>query len=100
MGGEDYIEINAITFDQLLDFSDTNRRLSFNVTIINDNLSEMRENFSLELRFDTFLGDPPSGVTLSPNITTITIEDDDTGMLERRRLAQCIEQNCRIRLTQ
>ena len=52
------------------------------MTITNDNLLEMREDFSLELRFDTFFGPPPSGVTLSPNVTTITIEDDDdvTGM--------------------
>ena len=77
MGGEDYTEINAETLDQLLEFNDANRRLSFNVSIINDNLSEMGEDFQLELRFDTFIGDPPSGVTLSPNVTTITIDDDD-----------------------
>ena len=77
MGGEDYIEINAETLDQLLEFNDANRRLSFNVSIINDNLSEMGEDFQLELGFDTFFGDPPSGVTLSPNVTTITINDDD-----------------------
>ncbi len=80
MGGEDYIEISAEALDQLLEFNDANRRLSFNVTIVNDNLSEMREDFQLELRFDTFFSDPPSGVTLSPNVTTITIDDDDTGM--------------------
>lgn len=77
VGGEDYIEINAETLDQLLEFDDANRRLSFNVSIINDNQSEMGEDFQLELRFDTFIGDPPSGVTLSPNVTTITIDDDD-----------------------
>jgi hypothetical protein len=80
VGGQDYIEINAETLDQLLEFNDANRRLSFNVTIANDNLSEMREDFQLELRFDTFFGEPSSGVTLSPNVTTITIDDDVTGM--------------------
>lgn len=76
MGGEDYIEINAETLDELLQFTDANRRLSFSVTIINDDQSEAREDFTLELRFDPF-ADPPSGVTLSPSVTTITIEDDD-----------------------
>ena len=77
VGGEDYTEINAETLDQFLEFSDANRRLSFNVTIINDNQSEAREDFSLELRFDPFLVAVPAGVTLSPNVTTFTIEDDD-----------------------
>ena len=78
VSGEDYTEINAETLDQFLMFDDANRRLSFNVTIISDNQSEKRENFSLELRFDPFLVNVPAGVTLSPDVTIITIEDDDT----------------------
>ena len=77
VGGEDYTEINAETLDQFLEFNDANRRLSFNVIIINDNRSETVEDFSLELRFDPFLEAVPAGVTLSPNATTFTIEDDD-----------------------
>ena len=49
------------------------------MTIEDDEQSEMKEDFILQLRFDTFTA-PPSGVTLSPNMSVITIEDDD-GML-------------------
>ena len=91
VGGEDYAEINAETPNQLLVFNDANRRLSFNVTIISDNQLESREDFSLELMFDTFLGDPPAGVTLSPNVTTVTIEDDDIPGMCKRTLGRLLK---------
>ena len=92
MGGEDYAEINTETPDQLLVFNDANRRVSFNVTIINDNQLESREDFSIELGF---LGDPPAaGVTLSPNITTITIEDDDTPGMQKITKKTLMHKGC------
>ena len=57
-------------------FSQTSRRQSFFVTISDDKLLESTEDFNLELRFDPFVT-PPSGVILSPNVSTVSIEDDD-----------------------
>ena len=84
MGGQDYEELDAMSFDVFLTFDDANRRQSFNVTISDDSQSETREDFSLELRFDPF-DDPPRGVTFSPNVSMIIIEDDDiAGMSEHK----------------
>ena len=66
-----------MAFDVLLRFDETTRRQPFDVTIIDDNLFEYKEDFDLELRFDPFVS-PPSGVILSPNISTIYIQDDES----------------------
>ena len=64
-------------FDVFLQFDNNNRRQSFLVTINDDNLLESIENFNLELRFDPSVSQPPSGVQLSPNVSTVYIEDND-----------------------
>ena len=76
VGDGDYEEIDLSVFEVLLQFDNNNRRLSFPVTINHDELLESIENFDLELRFDPFVT-PPSGVILSPNVSTVYIEDDD-----------------------
>ena len=63
-------------FDVLLRFDEMNRWQLFPVTIKDDELLESTEVFDLELRFDPFVT-RPSGVILSPNVTTVYIEDDD-----------------------
>ena len=74
-GGSDYQEISALNLDV---FDNANRQRSFDVTIIDDSSMEDAESFSLELRFDPFaLEPPPSQVILSPNVSLITILDDD-----------------------
>ena len=79
VGGSDYQEIIALNFDVFLTFNDANRQRSFSVTIIDDSAFELNvEDFTLELRFDPFSLEPPSNVLiLCPNISTITILDDD-----------------------
>ena len=76
-GGDDYVEINVQNFDVLLQFNDATRRMSFEVTIIDDNLVETVEDFNLELRYDPFFA-VPSGVVLSPNVSSVYILDDDS----------------------
>ena len=76
-GGTDYKEINLSTFDVLLRFDMNNRRMSFPVTINDDELLESTEDFNLELRFDVQL----SGVRLHPNVSTVYIEDDDSNYI-------------------
>ena len=72
-GGTDYKEINLSTFDVLLRFDMNNRRMSFPVTINDDELLESIEDFNLELRFDVQV----SGVILNPNVSTVYIKDDE-----------------------
>ena len=79
-GGDDYVEISVQNFDVFLTFNDLNRRLSFEVTIIDDDLFESVEDFNLELRYDPFVA-VPSGVVLSPNVSTVYILDDDSNGL-------------------
>ena len=76
-GGDDYTEINADFFDVFLIFNDANRRRSFLVQILDDDLQESEETFDLELRFDPFRDEPPEGVTLLPSLSTVIIVDDD-----------------------
>ena len=71
------MEISAQNFDVTLTFQDLFRRLSFEVTIIDDNLFESVEEFNLELRFDPFFA-VPSGVELRPNVSTVYILDDNS----------------------
>ena len=76
-GGDDYQQIRAALLDVILTFNNTNRRQSFNVTILDDSIFELDvEDFMLELKFDPFLT-PSSNVILNPNISTIEILDDD-----------------------
>jgi hypothetical protein len=76
-GGSDYQEIIALNLDVFLTFDNNNRQRSFDVTIINDSSMEDTESFSLELGFDPFALESPSNVILSPNVSVITISDDD-----------------------
>ena len=71
------MEINVQNFDVTLTYNDATRQLSFEVTIIDDDLFESVEYFNLELRFDPFFA-VPSGVELSPNVLTVYILDDDS----------------------
>ena len=48
----------------------------FPIIIFDDNVFESVEEFNLELRFDPISG-TPSGVKLFPNVTTVSIQDDD-----------------------
>ena len=75
-GDADYEEIRLKEFDVLLVFDDMNRRLSFPVTINDDDLLESTEDFNLELRFDPFVTQQLE-VILNPNMSTVYIEDDD-----------------------
>ena len=68
-------------FDVLLRFENNDRRQSFSVTINGDKLLESIESFTLELRFDPFSGAAPSGVKLSPNVSTVFIQDDDSNYI-------------------
>ena len=47
------------------------------MTTIDDGLVETTEDFDLELRFDPFLFQPRLGVLLLPNVSTVTILDND-----------------------
>ena len=75
-GDDDYEEINISELNVPLHFNEMNRRLSFPVTIMDDELLESMEDFNLELRFDPVVSQT-LGVTLSPNVSTVYIEDDD-----------------------
>ena len=54
------------------------RQLSFNVTIVNDNITEGAEMFNVSLTLDPAdqarIGNL---VTVSPDVATITIQDND-----------------------
>jgi hypothetical protein len=71
VGGSDYREIIA-----LMIFDDDNRQQSFDVTIIDNTVIELDENFTLELRFfDSFALEQLSNINISPNTTTVDIID-------------------------
>ena len=78
VGGLDYEELNADNIDHvLLHFTGNTSRLSFQVTIIDDEMFESLEEFKLELRFDSFYPQP-SGVKLQPNLSAVYILDNDS----------------------
>jgi hypothetical protein len=52
------------------------RRECFNVSIIDDNIYEILEMFTVILELDSFV--MQSGVVVDPNVTTISIEDNDS----------------------
>lgn len=80
-GGSDYQEIKASQLDVLLTFDNNNRRQSFSVAIADDQLVEGTESFTLQLRFDPFLIPRRSNILLSPNVSVVTVlDDDDPGM--------------------
>ena len=76
VGGSDYQEIRAEALEAFLSFDNNNRRQSFSVVIIDDQFVEDTESFTLQLRFDPFLT-LPSNVRLSPNLSVVTILDND-----------------------
>ena len=51
------------------------------MAIVDDQLVEGTESFTLELRFDPFLMPHGSNILLSPNVSVVTVlDDDDPGM--------------------
>ena len=75
VGGSDYRGINASFLDVYLIFDNNNRRQSFSMAIVDDRLLEGTESFTLQLRSDPF--SPLSSVRLSPDVSVVTIIDDD-----------------------
>ena len=71
-------DYSALTNFRLGPFSDDVRQLSFNVSIVNDNIPEDDEMFNVSLTLDPAdqarLG---SRVTVSPDLATVTIQDID-----------------------
>ena len=54
------------------------RQLSFNVSIVNDSIPEDDEMFSASLTLDPAAQDRLGNrVTVSPNVATVTIQDND-----------------------
>ena len=51
------------------------RQLSFNVSIVNDTIPENAEMFSVSLTLDP--ADQARRVTVSPDVATVTIQDND-----------------------
>ena len=68
--------LSAKLLSVFLTFDNATRRQSFPVTIKDDDISELTENFVIELRFDPYI-DQPLGIELWPNVSTITISDTD-----------------------
>ncbi len=66
----DYVSVYDSPLDDF--FSDYTRVLFFNIYIVDDNFMELTEEFSISLS----LADLPA-VQIIPNISTITIQDDD-----------------------
>ena len=68
------------------------RQLSFNVSIVNDNIPEDAEMFNVSLTLDPAdqarLG-KHKHVTVSPEVATITIQDDEGNMC----MVTCIKWN-------
>ena len=59
-------------------FNNDVRQLSFNVSIANDNIPEDAEMFIVSLTLDSAAQDRlDNRVTVSPDVATVTIQDDD-----------------------
>ena len=71
-------DYDALTNFHLGPFNNGVRQLSFNVSIVNNNIPENAKMFSTSLTLDPAdqarLG---NHVTVSPNVATVTIQDDD-----------------------
>ena len=73
----DYTALQAAT-DLFFDIIDDNtRRTCVEVEIINDDLLEASETFSVEVVPDPFVIDFPSNVQLDPDVTFVEILDND-----------------------
>ena len=71
-------DYGTLTSFRLGPFSNSVRQLSFNVSIVNDNIPEDDETFSASLTLDPAAQDRlGSRVTVSPNVATVTIQDND-----------------------
>ena len=71
-------DYDAFTNFRLGPFNNDVRQLSFNVSIVNNNIPEETEMFNVILTLD--LADQArlgNGVTVSPDVATVTIQDDD-----------------------
>lgn len=73
-GEEDYLPITFFTNPLFQPFDNNNRTMCFSVNIIDDSLSEPDEEFYLSLFVNA-----PIPVLITPNISVITIIDDDDG---------------------
>ena len=74
-GGEDYEQLSSSRFSPQLNFTDVYRHRCFNVTIIDDDLSEQIESFNLQLMVDSSLAS--LSIDLLPGNATVHIVDDD-----------------------
>ena len=77
VGGEDYEELTSSNLSIQLNFNDDYRRRCFNVTVINDDVSEQIESFYVYLELGSEPFESTSSVDLMPDIATINILDDD-----------------------
>ena len=68
-------DYRALTNFRLGPFSNDVRQLSFNVSIVDDNIPENVEMFSMRLTLDP--ADQARRVTVSPDVATVTIHDND-----------------------
>jgi hypothetical protein len=78
-GRQDFIEIGPLeglsVFSEDISIGNDPRQNCFNVRITDDDIGENMESFTVILELDTFV--MQSGIIVSPNITTIVIEDND-----------------------
>ena len=68
-------DYRALTNSRLGPFSNDVRRLSFNVSIVNDSITEDSEMFRATLTLDNDA--QADFVTVSPDEAIVTIDDDD-----------------------
>ena len=72
----DYTRLDPDALSVRLEFSDTQRRQCFNVTITDDDLVEGSEEFSLLLQEEPFFP-PPIDTEFNASMATVTILDQD-----------------------
>ena len=70
-------DYDALTNFPLGPFNNDARQLSFNVSIVNDNIPEDTEMFNVSLTLDPADQATLGNVTFSPDVVTITILDND-----------------------
>ena len=68
-------DYGALTNFRLGPFSDDVRQLSFNVSIVDNNIPENAKMFSMRLTLDP--ADQARRVTVSPDVAAVTIQDND-----------------------
>ena len=74
VGGTDFTQIEPFTGFNQFPANSPIRRDCFNVTITNDDITEIDETFTLVLRQDP-LSPPSSSILIQPNTTIVTISD-------------------------